>query len=64
MVDGVSDVLSVRHDDLQQPPELGSAERREYIQHIIDVDERMVMVLDIDKLMERDEDIANLDLSQ
>jgi purine-binding chemotaxis protein CheW len=51
VVDGVSDVIDVSADDVKAPPELGSQVSTDFIQGLATVAERMVMLLDIDRLI-------------
>jgi purine-binding chemotaxis protein CheW len=61
VVDGVSDVIDVNAGDVKAPPELGSQVSTDFIQGLATVAERMVMLLDIDRLIGGDiADIAPL----
>lgn len=51
VVDGVSDVISLGMDQLRPTPEFGSVIDTEYIKGLGTVDERMLILLDIEKLM-------------
>lgn len=51
VVDGVSDVINVQGTDVKPPPELGSDVNTDYIQGLATVSDRMVMLLDIDRLI-------------
>ena len=51
VVDGVSDVISLDMDQLRPTPEFGSVIDTEYIKGLGTVDERMLILLDIEKLM-------------
>jgi len=55
VVDGVSDVLSVKDEEIKQTPDFGSSISTEYIRGLVTVDENMVMLLDIDLLLSVDE---------
>lgn len=54
VVDGVSDVINVQSADVKPPPELGSGVKTDYIQGLATVSDRMVMLLDIDRLIGAD----------
>ena len=51
VVDGVSDVMDVPTADVKPPPELGEQVTTEFIEGLASVAGRMVMLLDIDKLI-------------
>jgi len=52
VVDGVSDVIEIKADDILPPPEFGVAVDTRAISGISTIDGRMVMLLDIDALIE------------
>jgi len=54
VVDGVSDVINVQAADVKPPPELGADVSTDYIQGLATVSDRMVMLLDIDRLIGAD----------
>ena len=54
VVDGVSDVINVQGEDVKPPPELGADVNTDYIQGLAMVSDRMVMLLDIDRLIGSD----------
>jgi len=54
VVDGVSDVINVQADDIKPPPDLGAEVSTDYIQGLATVSDRMVMLLDIDRLIGAD----------
>lgn len=54
VVDGVSDVINVQGADVKPPPELGAGVNTDYIQGLATVSDRMVMLLDIDRLIGSD----------
>jgi purine-binding chemotaxis protein CheW len=58
VVDSVSDVVDVDTKNIQQAPDFGARVSTEYINGLVSVDERMVMLLDVDKLLELD-DVGN-----
>ncbi len=55
VVDGVSDVLVLQPSQLSAAPDFGSAFATEYLTGIGTVDERMLILVDIEKLMTSDE---------
>jgi purine-binding chemotaxis protein CheW len=54
VVDGVSDVVDVDSAEVKPAPELGSRSATDYIRGLVSVAERMVVLLDIDRLIGRD----------
>ena len=54
VVDAVSDVVNVDTTDIQKAPDFGARVSTEYINGLVSVDERMVMLLDVDKLLKLD----------
>lgn len=51
VVDGVSDVVNVAEADVHQAPDLGPRSSTEYIRGLANVANRMVVLLDIDRLI-------------
>lgn len=51
VVDAVSEVYSVAPGDIKPTPELGSTAERACVQNLASIDEKMVMLLDIDRLV-------------
>ena len=51
VVDGVSDVLNVQADEVRQAPAFETAVDADFISGLVTVDEQMVMLLDIDRLL-------------
>jgi purine-binding chemotaxis protein CheW len=51
VVDGVSDVVDVQASDVRPPPEIGGASATSYIRGLVTIAERMVVLLDIDRLI-------------
>ena len=51
VVDGVSDVIDVNAAEVKQPPDLGTRSATEYIRGLMPVNNRMVVLLDIDRLI-------------
>jgi len=61
VVDGVSDVIALSADQIKAAPEFSSSLDMEYITGVGTVDERMIIVVDIEKLMtSRDMDLVEL----
>lgn len=54
VVDAVSDVLDVNAHEIKPPPELGASGATDYILGLVSIAERMVVLLDIDRLIGRD----------
>ncbi len=59
VVDAVSDVYSLSEGDLQVAPDLGGSVSTEVIKGLVSVDQKMVILLDIDQLLTLEE-IPNL----
>lgn len=51
VVDSVSDVISVDKSEIQGAPDFGTKVSNEFINGLVSVNERMVMLLDVDKLL-------------
>lgn len=51
VVDGVSDVLTIAPNQMRPAPELGSVIDTEYIMGLGTVDDRMLILIDIEKMM-------------
>ena len=54
VVDGVSDVVDVNTEEVKAAPELGAKGATDYIRGLVPVSERMVVLLDIDRLIGSD----------
>lgn len=52
VVDAVSDVLDVEPDQVRPVPDMGTAVDTEYLKGLTAVQERMVLLLDVDKLLQ------------
>ncbi len=59
VVDAVSDVYNVSEDDMKPPPDFGSVVSVDFVKGLTTVDEKMVIILDIDHMMARD-DLADI----
>ncbi len=55
VVDNVSDVLDVATDSIRQSPDLGGRIDTRYIQGMVTLEGRMVVLLDTDRLLDPDE---------
>jgi purine-binding chemotaxis protein CheW len=51
VVDSVSDVISLKPEQIRPAPEMGTALNAEYLTGLGTIDERMLILVDIDKLM-------------
>jgi len=51
VVDGVSDVTALKPEEIKPAPEFGSGLDVQYLQGLGTVDDRMIILLDIEKLM-------------
>lgn len=55
VVDSVSDVISIDKSKIQKAPDFGSKVSNEFIAGLISVNERLVILLDVDKLLKLEE---------
>ena len=55
VVDSVSDVIALDGDSIKPPLEFGSTFNTEYLMGLASVEERMLILVDIEKLMSSDE---------
>ena len=55
VVDGVSDVTMLSQDQIKPPPEMGTTFNTDYLTGLGTLEERMLILIDIDKLMSSDE---------
>lgn len=55
VVDGVSDVVALNAEQIRPAPEFGAAMDTQYIQGLASIEERMAIVVDIEKLMSSSE---------
>ena len=55
VVDGVSDVITLAAEQLRPAPEFGAAVDTRFVQGLATVDERMIIVVDIERLMSSDD---------
>jgi purine-binding chemotaxis protein CheW len=59
VVDAVSDVYTLADTEMKSAPDLGDAVNTDYIRGLVSVDEKMVILLEIDKLLSM-EDLPDL----
>ena len=59
VVDAVSDVYTLSKSDMRTPPDLGNSIDTHFIQGLVTIDKKMIILLDIDKLLTT-EDLPNL----
>jgi purine-binding chemotaxis protein CheW len=52
VVDAVSDVLDVEENNVRPVPDMGTAVDTEYLKGLTSIGERMVLLLDADKLLQ------------
>lgn len=55
VVDAVSDVYNVPGDEMKPPPDFGTAISIEFVRGLATVDDKMVIMLDIDRLLNSNE---------
>ncbi len=55
VVDSVSDVVNVDSTNIKPTPDFGSSVNTDFLNGLATTDDRMVMLLDVDKLMSEDE---------
>ena len=55
VVDGVSDVVRLGDDDIRPAPQMGSAFDADFLRGLGTIDERMLILLDIERLLSSDE---------
>lgn len=55
VVDGVSDVYNLKQSDIKSSPNFGSAVDTEFVKGITTVDEKLVVILDIDYMLNSSE---------
>jgi purine-binding chemotaxis protein CheW len=51
VVDGVSDVTTLKHDEIKAAPEFGASLDTQYLLGLGTVGERMIILIDIERLM-------------
>ncbi|MDH5229114.1 MAG: chemotaxis protein CheW [Gammaproteobacteria bacterium] len=55
VVDAVSDVYNVASADVKAPPDFGSAVSIDFVKGLVTVNDKMVIILEIDRMMNSDE---------
>ncbi|MFP4055097.1 MAG: non-canonical purine NTP pyrophosphatase [Phycisphaerae bacterium] len=55
VVDALSEVYGIPEDELRPPPEFGSIIRTDFIRGLAPMDEKMIIVLDVDRLLGEEE---------
>jgi len=63
VVDAVSDVYDVPQEEMKSPPDFGNVVNTEFIRGLATVEEKMIIILDIDHLLSGDEMIMTDKLS-
>ncbi len=58
VVDSVSDVVDIRGDEIKEPPNLGGKLSAAFVESLAPVAGRMVILLDVDALIGRDQSIT------
>ncbi len=55
VVDSVSDVVAIAAEEIKEAPQLGAAIKTDYIDGLVTFDERMLIIIDIEKLATMEE---------
>jgi len=55
LVDSVQEVLEINQDQIQPPPSIGSKYKSEFISGMAKIDEKFIMMLDMDKVFSAEE---------
>jgi purine-binding chemotaxis protein CheW len=63
-VDGVQDVVDISSDDLETAPKIGLRLKSQYLSGIAKIGERMIMILNMDKILTSDEVVDMNQLSK
>jgi len=63
IVDSVSEVLRIPADTVEPPPRLGKAER-EYVRGVGKLDNRLLILLDVDRLLSDSEEASCMEMTQ
>ncbi len=63
VVDAVSDVYNVTDEQLKPSPDFGGSVNTEFVKGLATVDEKMVILLDIDHLVDADADINQSEMT-
>lgn len=62
LVDSVQEVLEITEDQIQPPPSIGSKYQSEFIYGMAKIDEKFIMLLDMDKVFSAEE-LSNMQLT-
>jgi purine-binding chemotaxis protein CheW len=63
IVDGVSEVLQINRGDIEPPPPLGARVKTEFIEGMGKVGDRLMILLDIDRILSTEEKVALDDIN-
>lgn len=55
VVDSVSDVIALAAEEIKEAPQLGAAIKTDYIDGLVTIDERMLIIIDIEKFATMEE---------
>ncbi|MCK5665827.1 MAG: chemotaxis protein CheW, partial [Thiotrichaceae bacterium] len=55
VVDAVSDVLSIKQNDMKKAPSLGSKIKTDYILGMVSGEQGMIMLVDSEKLVDKEQ---------
>jgi len=55
VVDSVSDVITINKTEIQNTPDFGAKANNEFINGLISLDDRMIILLNVDKLLKLEE---------
>ena len=58
VVDAVSDVYNIKNEDMKPAPDFGSVVSIEYVQGLATIDEKMLIILDIDTMLNSSDIVA------
>ena len=58
VVDSVSDVIALAAEEIKEAPQLGAAIKTDYIDGLVTIDERMLIIIDIEKLATMEEIVS------
>lgn len=58
IVDALSEVYGITEDQLRPPPEFGSAYQTDFIRGLASMEEKMVIILDVDRLLSEEAEAA------
>mgnify|MGYP006423019873 CR=1 FL=1 len=58
IVDALSEVYGITEDQLRPPPDFGTVIRTDFIQGLATMEDKMVIILDVDRLLGEDADVG------